>query len=56
MSHNLTSHPTDWEKPRIEPVTPGLQDIGLSSTPRRLLKCILLEQFEYYSVTVLSTY
>ena len=26
------------EKPGIEPATPGLQDIGLSPTPRRLLK------------------
>ena len=34
----LKSHPTDWEKPGIEPATPGLQDIGLSPTPRRLLK------------------
>ena len=25
------------EKPEIEPATPGLQDIGLSPTPRRLL-------------------
>ena len=25
------------EKPRIRAVTPGLQDIGLSATPRRLL-------------------
>ena len=33
----LKSHPTDWEKPGIEPATPGLQDIGLSPTPRRLL-------------------
>ena len=24
------------EKPVIEPATPGLQDIGLSTTPRRL--------------------
>ena len=23
---------TDWEKPGIEPATPGLQDIGLSPT------------------------
>ena len=28
--NGLKSHPTDWEKPRIEPATPGLQDIGLS--------------------------
>ena len=27
----------DWEKPRIEPARPGLQDIGLSPKPRRLL-------------------
>ena len=24
---------TDWEKPGIEPATPGLQDIDLSPTP-----------------------
>ena len=23
--HNLKSHRTDWEKPEIEPATPGLQ-------------------------------
>ena len=34
--NSLKSHPTDWEKPGIEPTTPGLQDIGLSPTPRRL--------------------
>ena len=33
----LKSHPTDWEKPEIEPATPGIQDIGLSPTPRRIL-------------------
>ena len=32
--NGLKSHPTDWEKPGIEPATPGLQDIGLSPTPR----------------------
>ena len=32
-----TGHRTDWEKPGIEPETPGLQDIGLSPTPWRLL-------------------
>ena len=31
--HGLKSHPTDLEKPGIEPATPGLQDIGLSPTP-----------------------
>ena len=35
--NSLKSHPTDLEKPGIEPATPGLQDIGLSPTPRRLL-------------------
>ena len=35
--NSLKSHPTDWEKPGIEPTTPGLQEIGLSPTPRRLL-------------------
>ena len=34
--NGLKSHPTDWEKPGIEPATPGLQDKGLSPTPRRL--------------------
>ena len=34
--NGLTSHPTDWEKPGIKLATPGLQDIGLSPTPRRL--------------------
>ena len=37
MGNGLKSHPTDWEKPGIEPATPGLQDIGLSPTPRWLL-------------------
>ena len=31
--HSLNSHPTDWEKPGIEPATPDLQGIGLSPTP-----------------------
>ena len=31
--NGLKSHPTDWEKPGIEPATPGLQDICLSPTP-----------------------
>ena len=35
--NGLKSHPTDWEEPGIELATPGLQDIGLSPTPRRLL-------------------
>ena len=35
--YGLKSHPTDWEKPGIEPAIPGLQDIGLSPTPRRIL-------------------
>ena len=34
--NGLKSHPTDWEKPGIEPATPDLHDIGLSPTPRRL--------------------
>ena len=36
--NSLKSRPTDWEKPGIEPATPDLQNIGLSPTPRRLLK------------------
>ena len=38
--NGLKSHPTDWEKPGIKPATPGLQDIGLSPTPRRLLRVV----------------
>ena len=37
QDNGLKSHPTDWEKPGIEPATPGLQDIGLSPKPQRLL-------------------
>ena len=37
QGNGFKSHPTDWEKPGIESATPGLQDIGLSPTPRRLL-------------------
>ena len=37
QNNGLKSHPTDWKKPGIEPATLGLQDIGLSPTPRRLL-------------------
>ena len=48
--HGLKSHPTDWEKPGIEPATPGLQDIGLSPTPRRLhiLHVIISYEIYYY--------
>ena len=35
-SQLLKSRPTDWEKTGIEPVTPGLQDIGSYPTPRQL--------------------
>ena len=34
--NGLKSHPTDWEKPGIDPAIPGLQDIVLSPTPLRL--------------------
>ena len=33
--NSLKSHPTDWEKPGIEPATPGLQDVSLFPTPWR---------------------
>ena len=45
QGNGLKSHPTDWEKPEIEPATPGLQDIGLSPTPRRLLDKVKLTLF-----------
>ena len=47
--NGLKSHPTDWEKPWIEPATPGLQDIGLSPTPRRLLKSVIMNEVFYCS-------
>ena len=28
LGNRLKSHPTDWEKPGIEPATPGLQDVA----------------------------
>ena len=34
--NGLKSQSTDWEKTGIEPATPGLKDIGLSPTPRRV--------------------
>ena len=37
-------------KPGIEPVTPGLQDIGLSTTPRRLRQIRENEGFKQYVV------
>ena len=37
----LKSHPTDWEKPGIEPATPGLQDIGLYIHNNKLLDIML---------------
>ena len=43
--NGLKSHPTDSEKPGIEPATPGLQDIGLSPTPRRLLLRLIVCHF-----------
>ena len=42
--HSLKSHPTDWEKPGIEPATPGLQDIGLSPTRRWLMNVDRIER------------
>ena len=35
--NGLKSHPTDWEKPGIEPATPGLQDreLGIDDTFKR---------------------
>ena len=41
--NGLKSHPTDWEKPGIEPATPGLQDIGLSPTPLTVINPYFVE-------------
>ena len=48
QGNGLKSHPTDWEKPGIEPATPGLQDIGLSPTPRRRLYIIYRKPLKGY--------
>ena len=48
--NGLKSHPTDWEKPEIEPATPGLQDISLSPTPRRLLLLFVVVFFLFGSL------
>ena len=48
----LKSHPTDCEKPVVEPVTPGLQDIGLSPTPR--LSLLLIDRMLIYGVSRLT--
>ena len=50
--NGLKSHPTDWEKPGIEPATPGLQDIGLSPTPRRLLMRRVFFQHLHGCITI----
>ena len=43
MGHGFKSHPTDWYKPGMKPAIAGLQDIGLSPTPRRRRVRILLQ-------------
>ena len=45
LGNSLKSHLTDWEKPGIEPATPGLQDIDLSPTPRWLLFADFISYF-----------
>ena len=47
-AHGLKFHPTDWEKPGIEPATPGLQDIGFTPTPRRLRATIITKKKNIY--------
>ena len=51
---SLKSHPTDWEKPGIEPATPGLQGIGLSPTPRRLNLAIIIASLIYFQSAYLN--
>ena len=52
--NSLKSYPTDWEKPGIEPATPGLQDIGLSPTPRRLQNSVTLKKIQNLTNPLLS--
>ena len=48
------------EKPGIEPATPGLQDIGLSPTPRRLHDsfgvCQKVSSNSYAVVSIIARY
>ena len=50
---------TDWEKPGIDPATPGLQDIGLYPSPRRhncyVAKLVLSSKY-YYPIVIERTY
>ena len=46
QGHSLKARPTNWERRGIEPAIPGLQDIGLSPTPRRLA-----QRYKQYHLT-----
>ena len=46
----LKFSPTDWEKPGSELATPGLQDIGLSPTSRRLTTAFIKKTFCGFSM------
>ena len=52
--HSLKSLPTDWEKSEIELATTGLQNIGLSPTPRRLLSVYVKGIFRINLILTIS--
>ena len=47
--NGLKSHQT------IEPATPGLQDIGLSPTPRRLLQKVQFSLYQYIKIEIITS-
>ena len=44
--NGLKSHPTDWEKPGIEPAIPGFQDIGIYSDHQKVILKVITKQYK----------
>ena len=53
--NGLKSHPTDWEKPGIEPATPGLQGIALIHYTTGAYRIIAFK-FEFLLVSIYVAY
>ena len=47
----LKSHPTDWEKPGIEPATPGLQDLTRINCDYKM-QCLHTKKRIKYSIKI----
>ena len=48
-SNGLKSHPTDWEKPGIEPATPGLNK-------KFNKRCLLHSPAQNWSINIVESY